>query len=86
MVLVNGDVQIKQTTTGKGSSTKNLGANDQTSSKVTLNGSFSRSFGSEILLVYLLIHKETVTSIHIQSHIMIKLLQNTVFAKKCFAS
>ena len=68
---MNGEVQNKQETTGKGSSTKILGAKDQTSSKVTLNGSFSRSFGSEILLVYLLIHKETVTSIQIQSHSML---------------
>ena len=86
LLLVKGDVQIKQTTTWKGSSTKILGAKDQTSSKVTLNGSFSRSFGSERLLAYLLIHKQTVASIQIWLHIMVKLLQNTVFAKKCFAS
>ena len=85
LVFVNGDVQIKQKTTGKGSSTKILGTKDQTSSKVTLNGSSCRSFGSERLLVCLLKHKETVTSIQIQLHtfiIMIKLLQNTVFEKK----
>ena len=53
LLLVKGDVQIKQTTTWKGSSTKILGANCQTSSNVALNGSFLKTSGSERSIPYL---------------------------------